>query len=73
MNDAEKSKWRGYLLALWGGSGGYALIRAAMGGHATGDTQAFAIETLTALAIVTIAYLLGLSWRAAYLSGRKSK
>lgn len=72
MSDREKVEWLKALLCLWG-SAVIPLTFMAVGAPvALTDAPAAIGGLLAAWTVTTVIYLLVLSWRAAYLSGRAS-
>lgn len=74
MTDQEKIGWLGVLLALCAGPLWFAAVLGGVLGAAPEGQRGDTLVTLGWIALIsTAAYLLILSWRAAYLSGRKKR
>ena len=70
MSDKEKIKWMLALLYIWGTVLWTNVVYLISGGHV--DAEVFTV-TVWFTVLTTVPYLLILSWRTAYLSGRKKR
>lgn len=72
MKDKEKVLWLRALLFIWGGVFVPLILLVVGVPRSVESAQAVAGGILAAWGVATVLYLLILSWRAAYLSGRRS-
>lgn len=73
MTDREKVGWLRALLIIWG-SAIASLLILVVGTPTSVESAQFMIRgLLAAVGVATLTYLLVLSWRAAYLSGRNKR
>lgn len=72
MSDQEKVAWMRALLCIWG-SLAVPLLLMGIEAAMFRSTAAAILAVLAAWGVATLGYLLVLSWRAAYLSGRAKR